>query len=124
MIYATVFWISLLAGSKKCPCKFSSKFHHRNNGYIQLMESKNARNVILEKKSVLRRDRLIIKKNQIETASVPAETQTGQFWNTSLVSPLQQSAQKNKKDRECTYKVTTRCLRITIVAVQKQYYIF
>ena len=39
------------------------------------------------------------KKTQVETVSVPAETQTDQFWNMSLVLPLHQSAQKKKRQR-------------------------
>jgi hypothetical protein len=34
------------------------------------------------------------KKPQIEIAVVPAETQTDQIWNMSLILPLHQSAQK------------------------------
>lgn len=44
------------------------------------------------------------KKTQVETVSVPAETQTDQFWNISLVLPLHQSAQKINKTENVRIK--------------------
>ena len=46
------------------------------------------------------------------------------YANLQVCSSSLQDGKKSQQDRQCTYNVTLMCVRVTTVAVEKQYYIF